>query len=404
MTNGWVRRPLRSLADIQMGRQRSPDRDAGPNMTPYLRAANVQDGYLDLTDVKEMDFTPAEQVNFALRPGDILLTEGSGSIASIGATAVWDGQLDGIVCYQNHLIRLRARDHVDPGFLAWWARHAFGTGLFATLATGANIFNLGLGNVAAISVALPDLSEQRGIAAYLNAEVGAIESLLASKRQLIRVLEEKVDSLLLDLISASSLGGQDGTITSHPLKRHLEKLNRRAANGAMVVTAFRDGQVTARSHRRAEGFTESWTTGAKVQGVRSGDVVIHGLDGFAGAIGTAEVDGVCSPIYHVTRPIDGGDAHFYGRLLRLLATTGYLGNFATSTRERAVDFRNWDLFGSIPIPAVELREQLVIGDLLRLLRPAQALVERSERLLLERRQALITAAVTGQLEIPGVAA
>ena len=68
---------------------------------------------------------------------------------------------------------------------------------------------------------------------------------------------------------------------------------------------------------------------------------------------------------HVCVPSDGGDPHFYGRLLRLLATTGYLGLFASSTRERAVEFRNWDLFGRIPIPRVNVADQRRIGDRIR---------------------------------------
>ena len=78
-------------------------------MVRYLRAANVKDGSLDLSDVKEMDFNPAEQVTYALRPGDVLVTEGAGSLAAVGASAVWDGELDGIVCFQNTLLRLRAK-------------------------------------------------------------------------------------------------------------------------------------------------------------------------------------------------------------------------------------------------------------------------------------------------------
>ena len=91
-------------------------------------------------------------------------------------------------------------------------------------------------------------------------------------------------------------------------------------------------------------------------------------------------------------------------MLRLLATTGYLGNFATSTRERAVDFRNWDLFGRIPVPVVTAATQRRIGDRIRRLAPIRERVDRSELLINERKQALITAAVTGQIEIPGVAA
>lgn len=102
-------------------------------MVPYLRAANVKDGYLDLSDVKEMNFTPDEQRVFSLRPGDVLVSEGAGSLAAVGASAVWDGSLAGVVCFQNTLLRLRPMSAVTSSrFLAWWARHAYASGLFAS--------------------------------------------------------------------------------------------------------------------------------------------------------------------------------------------------------------------------------------------------------------------------------
>jgi type I restriction enzyme S subunit len=286
----------------------------------------------------------------------------------------------------------------------WWARHAFGSGLFASIAEGANIFHLSAGNVRVVAVAVPGISEQRGIADYLDAAISAFDDLLAKKRKLVEALQERIDASIMEFVGRSALVDGDNAVPALAIRRQLRKLDRTSEPGAEVVTAFRDGQVTARSLRRSEGFTESWTEDAHVQGVRRGDVVVHGLDGFAGAIGTSEADGACSPVYHVCAPIDGGDAHFYGRMLRLLATTGYLGNFATSTRERAVDFRNWDLFGNIPIPAVPVAEQCRIGDRIRRLSPIRERVVRSEALINERKQALITAAVTGQLEITGVAA
>jgi type I restriction enzyme S subunit len=171
-----------------------------------------------------------------------------------------------------------------------------------------------------------------------------------------------------------------------------------------MITAFRDGQVTARSLRRTDGFTEAWTVASQVQGVSVDDVVVHGLDGFAGAIGTSEADGVCSPIYHVCVPARAGDPLYLGRLLRILAVSGYLGLFASSTRERAVDFRNWDLFGRIPIPDVDRAEQRAVGDLIRAIRPLRHAVEHSAELASEHKQALITAVVTGGMAVPRVAA
>lgn len=244
----------------------------------------------------------------------------------------------------------------------------------------------------------PPVEEQRRIADFLGAEISRIDELVTKKRQLVSLLEERVDHAISIRIAESPLVHPNSNKPSIPISRALRKLDR-MPRSEDVVTAFRDGQVTARSLRRTEGYTESWTDGARVQGVARGDVVVHGLDGFAGAIGAAEADGVCSPVYHVCTPRDSGDADYLGRLLRILAISGYLELFATSTRERAVDFRNWRRFGRIPIPDVDLSEQREIGNRIRKIKPLEAAVERSAELAAERRQTLITAAVAGQLDV-----
>ena len=269
---------------------------------------------------------------------------------------------------------------------------------------GSTFVELSNDGLASFPVAVPAISEQRSIADYLNGEISAMDELVEKKRRLVELLQERIDSAIMELVGQTALAGDDRPLRMLPLRRELAKLERPPNRDAPMITAFRDGQVTARALRRSEGFTEAWTEGARVQGVSRGDVVVHGLDGFAGAVGTSEADGVCSPVYHVCAPVGGGDAHFYGRMLRLLATSGYLGNFATSTRERAVDFRNWDLFGRIPLPLVETAEQRRIGDRIRRLAPIRERLDRSELLVVERKHALITAAITGELEIPGVAA
>jgi len=149
-------------------------------MVPYLRAANVKDGTLELDDVLEMNFTPAEQEVFSLRYGDVLVTEGSGSLRSVGASAVWNDELPGPVCFQNTLLRLRPRLGTDPRFLAWWARYAFADGLFASIASGANIYHLSAERVRSLRMRRFVLAEQRAIADYLDAETARIDILVGT--------------------------------------------------------------------------------------------------------------------------------------------------------------------------------------------------------------------------------
>jgi type I restriction enzyme S subunit len=185
-------RPLRLYVQVDLGRARSPENASGPHMVRYLRAANVKDGYLELDSVTEMNFAPREQSKYALRSGDVLVTEGAGSLAAVGANAVWNSELDGVVCFQNHLLRLRARDGCHPRFLAWWARFAYETGLLAALATGAQILNLGAENVRALRVQMPSYAEQADIAKFLDASVGSMESaLIVVERQVALLLERR---------------------------------------------------------------------------------------------------------------------------------------------------------------------------------------------------------------------
>lgn len=68
-----------------------------------------------------------------------------------------------------------------------------------------------------------------------------------------------------------------------------------------VITCFRDGTVTLRKNRRTSGFTESLKE-IGYQGIRKGDLVIHAMDGSAGAIGVSDSDGKGSPVYSVCTP------------------------------------------------------------------------------------------------------
>jgi restriction endonuclease S subunit len=199
--NGQKARPLRAYAEVILGRQRSPESENGPHMTPYLRAANVEDGHINLSDVKEMNFTPTEQQVFALRAGDILVTEGSGSLRSIGASAVWSSQRDGIVCIQNTLLRLRPKVSTDSRFLAWWCRSAFASGLFASVATGANIFHLSAERVRALPMKYLPLKQQRAIADYLDKETRKTDTVTTKLRSQIELLREHRQALITAAVS-----------------------------------------------------------------------------------------------------------------------------------------------------------------------------------------------------------
>jgi type I restriction enzyme S subunit len=124
-----------------------------------------------------------------------------------------------------------------------------------------------------------------------------------------------------------------------------------------VVTAFRDGQVTLRTNRRTEGFTNAIQEHG-YQGIRKGDLVIHAMDAFAGAIGVSDSDGKSTPVYAacVPRGEYPVNSHYYAYLLRYMAHSGYIESLSKGIRERSTDFR-FSEFRELPLPIPDKGDQ-----------------------------------------------
>ena len=126
-------------------------------MRPYLRAANVTWRGLDLSDVKEMDFTASESDTYELRPGDLLLAEASGSPGEVGKPAQYKAEIDGC-CFQNTLLRVRLPDGLSPDFYEHYFRAEALNGRFAVAARGVGIRHLGAAGLLAVVGASPAAS------------------------------------------------------------------------------------------------------------------------------------------------------------------------------------------------------------------------------------------------------
>lgn len=344
-------------------------------------------------------YSPLDSEKGSLLLGDVLVN--STGTGTLGRVAYCESLPRGsFYVADSHVTVVRPNpERVLPRFLYYWLESAPLQGLLSSMVVGStNQIELSRDRFAVAPVALPSLEEQRAIADYLDVGCGRMDDIARKSRSLQTVSDERVDSSIMNLVGRSRLTGADG-FKCVPIRRVLRKLNRKTKDTAEVVTAFRDGQVTARSLRRLDGYTVSSSTAPQGQGVEVGDVVVHGLDGFSGAIGDAEAAGNCSPVNHVCLPVDGGDPAFYGRLLRLLALDGYLELFATSTRERAVDFRNWEKFAGIPVPEIPITRQREIGVDILSGRIAKTRIEDFCKLIGERRNSLIAAAVTGRIDV-----
>lgn len=126
-----------------------------------------------------------------------------------------------------------------------------------------------------------------------------------------------------------------------------------------VVTCFRDGRVTLRKNRRTTGFTEALNE-IGYQGIRKGDLVIHVMDAFAGAIGVSDSDGKGTPVYNVCTPKGDSNNYYYAYALREMARAGFIQSLYRGIRERSSDFR-FDVFARqyLPVPPRDEQDQIV---------------------------------------------
>lgn len=158
----WSYCRVSDVGEVKLGRQRSPKDHNGTNMTPYLRVANVLEGKIDTSDVKEMNFTDSERGVFSLFPGDVLLNEGQ-SRELVGRPAVYRGEVPG-ACFQNTLLRFRAYNGVIPDYANMVFLAYLHNGRFQNAATQTtNIAHLSAGRLSPIEFPLPPQNEQKRI-------------------------------------------------------------------------------------------------------------------------------------------------------------------------------------------------------------------------------------------------
>jgi type I restriction enzyme S subunit len=170
----WVK--ARDAGRILMGRQLSPKYKTGKNTRNYLRVANVFDGFIDTSDVNEMDFNESEFETFKLKSGDVLLNEGQ-SRELVGRSAIFREDVPDC-CFQNTLIRFRPNAGVLPEFAHYYFQYCQYTSRFVQISKQTtSIAHLGVQRFAEMKFPLLPIDVQRAIVEALSAVVTAIPHL-----------------------------------------------------------------------------------------------------------------------------------------------------------------------------------------------------------------------------------
>lgn len=182
-------------------------------------------------------------------------------------------------------------------------------------------------------------------------------------------------------------------------KNILTLLNKHVLPTDNVITCFRDGEVTLRSNRREEGFTFSEKE-IGYQGVDVGDLIVHGMDGFAGAIGISDSRGKASPVLIVLNSTQ--NKRYLMFYLRSIAYRDIFLALSTGIRVRSCDLR-WNKLSVLPflVPSLKEQDEIVayIDHKLREIDKLISVKQQKIEKLNEYKKSLIYEYVTGKKEV-----
>lgn len=325
---GWKKLALEDLAALQTGISVSANRPIDdPIRVPYLRVANVQDGHLDLTEIKTIELAKGKIERYLLRKGDVLLTEG-GDYDKLGRGCVWNGDIPQCV-HQNHVFAIRTDDsRLDARFFSAQATSEYGKHYFRSCSKQTtNLASINSTQLRQFPVLLPKRDEQNSIVEILTTWDRGIEQLdrlIAAKEKRKRALMQQLLTgklRFLEFVRSNNLHETPlGSMAEDwPIKQLgavFKRVRRKNQNGLdLVLTASGEyGLVDQKT------FFNRNVAGASLEGyclLRRGEFAYNrsAMSGYSyGAVKRLEAhdEGAVSTLYHCfALDADDSDSDFY---------------------------------------------------------------------------------------------
>lgn len=387
---------------------------AGPGdaEVPYLKAMHVQqDSIVDLDDLPTMWASAGDATAVGVRPGDLLVCEGG----QIGRSAVVSPHVPADAVIEKSLHRVRTEQN-SLRYLHYLLEVLRASGWFEAKSGVTTLSHLTGESLRELRLPIPTVEMQQAITDYLDRETERIEALIDAKQHMVALLSDRARALATDVLLGQSVwGGSAGPdqVTLRPswrfvpFRRLFREIDERSVTGAETLLSVSQtrGVIPQSELGDRQQFAETHV-GYKL--CRPGDLVVNWMWVYYGALGPAQEPGMVSPDYAVFRPSAGMSARFAAYVLRTPAyvaemtrlVRGIGAAFQGSVRKPRLHPNEMGLI-EMPVPPIaEQRELLArLDEQTRSMAHHASLVQRSIALLQERRRALITAAVTGNLQI-----
>lgn len=374
---------------------------------PYLRAANVQpDGELVLDDLSSMWFKPAEVVHLTLQEDDVVVVEGGqggfGRAAHVAADVTGVG-------FQNSINRIRPSDGADGRFITYYLLALRESGYIRAFSNVVSMPHLTAEKLAALPAPVPPRSEQRAIADYLDRETAQIDTLIEEQQRLLVLAAERETAVrdeMLDRLDWSvPLRSISDFIQTGPFGSQL-KSSDYVADGVPVINP---SHISGGRIEPSEGVAVDSAKAALLSRHRLAEkdliVARRGELGRAAVVDGRSVGFICGTGSALIRPRqDRVETNFLGLVFqaRRLREALLLSSVGSTMHNL-----NADILGAlrVPVPPLGVQQEFLsaIDDRLARYQALDGAGRRMIELSSERRAALITAAVTGQIEIEAAA-
>ena len=262
-------------------------------------------------------------------------------------------------------------------------------------------------------IPIPPIPEQNKIVAYLDKRITLIDNCKCQRERELQTLNELKQAEIASVVTRGlnpDVPMKDSGIFWQPLipmnwsvtklKHVLSKLDRPRRPDDELLVCSNSGDVKKRGDSKLGLVADSDEI---YQGVRCGDLLIHGMDTWHGAIAVSNYDGMCTPVVHVCDSTQ--NKKYIALYLRNMANQKVFKLISNGVRQNTSDFRSWGKVGTILIPIPPIEEQNAIVEYIesktnKIDTMIEALKAEIDRLT-EYKQRLISDVVTGQIDVRG---
>jgi type I restriction enzyme S subunit len=403
----WKVIQIRHLSAVKRGASPRPIDDAKyfneEGEYAWTRIADVSASDVYLMDAPQRLSALGSSLSVKLEPGELFLSI-AGTVGKPCLTGIKACIHDGFVYFPELRIPSKYLFYIFAGEQAYKGLGKFGTQL-----------NLNTDTVGGIKVGCPSNEDMEQIISFLDHETGKIDALIAKQQALITLLQEKRQAVISHAVTKGlnpearmKDSGVEwlGEVPEHWKIQYTKRLfslechPSPSNNGMELLSVYTEIGVRPRRELEQKGNKASSTDGYWL--VKKGDLVVNKLLAWMGAVGYSNYDGVTSPAYDILRKRVPLNPKFYHYLFRSKIAQHEFKRWSRGIMEMRLRLY-FDELGQIAMPYPSEGEQdEIVAKIEGLEGQFETLIEKAEdqiNLLQERRTALISAAVTGKIDV-----